>query len=64
MSLRFGVKQCVDKCKAIEVNYIDSADYVKNSDEPGLESDIKFWQVETDIPSSQTTGVKGWLRKT
>ena len=57
------VKQCVDKCKAFEVNDINSADYVQNPDEPGWESDIKFWEVETDSPSSQTTDVQGRLRK-
>ena len=57
------VQQSVDKCKAFEANDINSADYVENPDEPGWESDIKFWEVEADSPSSQITDVRGWLRK-
>ena len=51
------VKQCVNKCKAFEGNDTYSVDNFT------WESDIKFWEIETDSLSSQITNVKGQLRK-
>ena len=58
------VKQCqVNKCKAFEDNDVDSVDNFTNPDESGCESNIKFWEVETDSLSSQITDVQGRLKK-
>ena len=59
------VKQCVDRYKTpVEVNETDSANNLEgNTDEPCWESEIKFWEIEIDGPSSQITDVQGRLKK-
>ena len=53
----------MNKCEAFEGNNLDGVDDFTNPDEPGWESDIKFWEVETDSLSSQITDVQGRLTK-
>ena len=56
-------KQWVNKCEAFKGYDIDSVDDFTNPDEPIWESDLKFWEVETDSLPSQITDVQGRLRK-